>query len=122
MCESVTPQAESADPFRRSRPCQNCPYRTDAPLQLWAVEEFENLVANEGAELGTFYNCHKNDGCVCVGWLMKQDQAGLPSIRLRMSLSRHKVPVAYLDGLNSPADLYPDVLSMCRANYPKVFK
>lgn len=107
--------------FSRSAPCANCPYRKDAPLRLWAVEEFIKLAEKEADTLGAVYGCHKGDGCVCVGWLMKQDEARLPSIALRIALSRAQVPVSYLDGLHSPAPLFPDVLSMCRANYPEFF-
>jgi hypothetical protein len=72
--------------------------------------------------MGTVYNCHKNNGSICIGWLIKQDESNFPSIMLRISLSTHKVTREYLDSLHSPAPLYKNVMQMIKANYPKILK
>lgn len=105
-----------------TQPCSNCPYRTDAPLQLWDKCEFEKLLASEHETLGRVYNCHKNNGSVCVGWLMKQDENNFPSIMLRISLSKHNVTREYLDQLHSPFPLYKNVRAMIKANFPQLLK
>lgn len=109
-------------PFHCTQPCGNCPYRTDAPLQLWDKYEFEKLLKTETEFMGAIYNCHKDNGSVCIGWLMKQDENRFPSIRLRIALSKHKVTRKYLNKLNSPFPLYKDVKEMIAANYPKILK
>lgn len=109
------------EPFSKKAPCANCPYRKDAPLRLWSVEEFKDLAASETTPMGKVYGCHKGDGCVCVGWLMKQEEADFPSISLRVSLSRNNVTREYLDSLQSPAPLFDTVEQMCKANYPEAF-
>lgn len=104
--------------FTCTQPCNNCPYRTDAPLQHWHKSEYEKLLKMENEQFGTVYGCHKNNGSVCVGWLMKQDENRFPSIMLRIALSQNKVTREYLDSLHSPVPLYKNVKEMIKANYP----
>ncbi len=108
--------------FQCTQPCNNCPYRKDAPLAHWAVEEYEDLLEKEADPMGAVYGCHKANGSICVGWLMKQDENNLPSIRLRLELSREGVTREYLDSLKSPSPLYDSVREMAIANYPEHFK
>jgi hypothetical protein len=108
--------------YKCTQPCGNCPYRKDAPLRLWAVEEYIKLLEMENDYMGANYACHKANGSVCVGWLMKQDENRFPSIMLRLSLSKNNVTRQYLDSLNSPSPLYATVQEMAEANYPEVFK
>lgn len=103
-----------------TQPCNNCPYRTDAPLRHWDISEYEKLLAMENDYMGSVYGCHKNNGTVCVGWLMKQDERRFPSIMLRISLSHNNVTREYLDSLHSPAPLYDSVEDMIEANYPEI--
>jgi hypothetical protein len=86
--------------FKCTTPCNNCPYRKDAPLQHWSEDEFKDLIKNDGDYMGTVYGCHKNNGTVCVGWLINQDERGFPSIALRLKLSKDKVSHAYLNKLH----------------------
>lgn len=108
--------------YNRKSPCNNCPYRKDAPLKHWAKEEFIDLSKKDSDEIGSVYACHKKDGHVCVGWLMNQDQRGLPSLALRMDLSRQEVNRKYLDALHSKSQMYGSISEMCINNYPEVFK
>lgn len=107
--------------FHCTQPCNNCPYRKDAPLRHWSVEEYKDLLEKEQDVMGAVYGCHKNNGSVCVDWLMKQDDAGLPSIRLRLALSKEGVTREYMDKLHSPSPLFDSVEEMAKANYPEVF-
>lgn len=108
--------------FNCTQPCGNCPYRTDAPLQLWDKAEFKKLLEKEHDYLGAVYHCHKNNGSICVGWMIKQYEANFPSIALRLAFSKHNVPKAYFDSLSSPAPLYKDVAAMIKANFPGLLK
>lgn len=104
--------------FTKKSPCNNCPYRKDAPLKLWHKEEYEKLLRSENDQLGSIYGCHKKDGHTCVGWLMKQDENRFPSNMLRISLSRNNVTREYLDSLTCKSPLYKNVKEMVQANYP----
>ena len=104
--------------FHCTQPCGNCPYRTDVPVRHWDKYEFEKLLNSETDQFGAVYNCHKNNGSICVGWLMKQDENRLPSISLRISLSKHGITRDYIDKLHSPVPLYKSVRQMIKANFP----
>lgn len=106
--------------FTCSQPCNNCPYRTDAPLRLWDKSEYKKLLKTESSQFGSVYRCHKNNGSICVGWLMKQLENGCPSIMLRLAMIKKEPSKEYIEGLNSPAPLYENVKTMIRANYPKL--
>lgn len=106
--------------YTRKQPCNNCPYRKDAPLRHWAIEEFENLLDKESDYLGATFGCHKKDNHVCVGWLMNQDQRNFPSIMLRISLSQNNIPREYLDSLHCKSEMFETVEEMCFTNYPEL--
>lgn len=106
-----------SDFFKGYTPCKTCPYRKDAPLALWAKEEFQDLLDSEHHIMGRTYGCHKNNGTVCKGWLMNQDKRNFPSIALRIALSKDKITRAYLDKLYCNAPMFETVEEMCTANY-----
>ena len=108
--------------YKRKQPCNNCPYRCDAPLQHWSKEEFSDLMKKDSDYMGAVYGCHKNDGHVCVGWLMDQDNRNLPSIMLRISLSKNQVNRTYLDDLNCKSKMFGSIKEMVKANYPEILK
>jgi len=103
--------------FHCNQQCNNCPYRTDAPKQLWHKEEFKKLLEMENSQFGTVYGCHKNNGSICVGWFMKQMENGCPSIMLRLAMIKQKPTQEYLDSLHSPAPLFKSVKAMIRSNF-----
>lgn len=104
--------------FKRKSPCNDCPYRCDAPLSHWSKEEFDDLQREDTLQFGSTYGCHKNDGHVCVGWLMDQDKRNLPSISLRLVLSQSNVTRNYLDNLTCKSKMYTSIKEMVDANYP----
>lgn len=106
--------------FDCKSPCNNCPYRKDAPREHWSIEEFRGVLEGEAEPMGKVYKCHKNNGQICVGFLMNQDKRGLPSISLRMALLSHGVEREYLDSLHSPSGMFESVEAMCEANFPEL--
>lgn len=106
--------------FKKKSPCQNCPYRKDAPLALWSIEEFVDLLKHERSQMGTVYGCHKKDGNVCVGWLMNQDENRIPSIMLRLQLSQKKIDRKFMDSLNCKSERFETIEEMIVANYPEL--
>jgi hypothetical protein len=113
---------EKVDLFQCTRPCQFCPYRTDTPVQIWAKEEFETVLEKDADELGASFLCHKQNGSICVGFVMEQLQRDMPSLILRFDIARNDVPPEYFDKLNSPAPIYASVREMVRANYPELLE
>lgn len=107
--------------YSKTQPCKSCPYRRDAVLRHWSIEEFQDLLDNERDYFGAVYGCHTKDGSVCIGWLMDQDKRRFPSISLRLSLSRNKITREYLDKLGSNVEMYDNVEEMINANYPEIF-
>lgn len=112
-----------------TRPCENCPYRKDAPRRLWHRSEFEGVLAAEQSEFGKVYSCHKQvvlateERGFCAGWLLDQKKRGLPSIALRLALMHEPNDAAVLKSVNSDGlEMFPTVKAMCRANgvRPKV--
>lgn len=108
--------------YHCTQPCGNCPYRTDSKKKLWHPDEFKKVLDSENDYMGNTFLCHKQNGSICVGWLMDQDKRNLPSIMLRISLSKHNVTREYLDRLKSPAKLYKNAIAMIKANFPHLLK
>ena len=111
------------------RPCENCPYRKDAPRRLWAKEEFQDLLSGEASDLGTLYACHKfkevpaSERGLCAGWLLDQKKRGIPSIRLRLILMKDPSAVAAYQKVGDGGNqMFVSVKAMCRANSVRVLK
>ena len=80
----------------KAGPCNNCPWRKDAPTEYWDPEHFREIAEtcrNDG--MATML-CHKSnaEGCdtnfVCAGWLASQ---GTESIGVRLLIIEGKVNV-----------------------------
>lgn len=106
--------------FNKKSPCNNCPYRKDAPLQYWDKVEFERLLQMGKDYMGAVYGCHKKDDNVCVGWLMDQDERNCPSIALRIALTKKNITRAYLDTLSCKSERFTSVEEMVAANFPEL--
>lgn len=106
--------------FKGKSPCKDCPYRTDAPLQKWSIEEFKELIKNDREYIGKLYYCHKKDDIVCGGWLMDQDERRFPCIALRLELSHQKIDRVYLDALSCKVARFTSIEAMAVANYPEL--
>ena len=107
----------------KKKPCANCPYRKDAPLALWSVEEFERLLDTENDVIGSVFGCHKKDDTICTGWLVKQIERDFPSNMMRMRLITSGTPWKDLDHyLENQPEMYATVLEMALANFPEEFK
>jgi hypothetical protein len=108
--------------YSKTKPCDNCPYRKDAPLKHWSIDEFKDLLKKDKDYFGTVYGCHKKDESVCIGWLMDQVKRDFPSIALRLSLSRNGISRTYLDSLSCSSEMFDTVKEMCIANFPSLKK
>ena len=105
----------------KREPCKSCPYRRDAPLNLWSNEEFEDLLASERTQKGTTYGCHeygkrREQAQVCVGWLLNQRENNVPSMMLRLALMTNNAALACYNEDSSPVEMYESVEEMCAEN------
>lgn len=106
--------------FECKTPCGNCPYRKDAPLAHWHIEEFQKVLDAEKSQCGSVFLCHKQNGSICVGFLINQIERNLPSIALRLALSNHGVDRHYLDSISCKSEMFESVEEMCAANFPEI--
>lgn len=104
-------------------PCENCPYRLDAPRRLWHREEFEKTLLADADPIGAVFACHKQGGLepeargFCAGWALDQKARGVPSVALRLELVRDPEALSAFDRLTSAGvGLFRMVRAMCRAN------
>lgn len=104
-------------------PCENCPYRLDAPRRHWAREEFEGVLRSEASYMGALYTCHKhaalpeNERGFCAGWLLNQKARNIPSIKLRIQLCYEPDAAAAMQAVNTGGlRMFRTVKAMCRAN------
>ncbi len=104
--------------FSGTHPCVSCPYRKDAPRQLWGKCEFDKLLDEDKKMFGGNYKCHKNDGSACKGWLINQDKRNHPNINLRLLLSKEGITREYLDKLNCKVPMFETIEEMAEANFP----
>jgi hypothetical protein len=106
------------------KPCNNCPYRKDAPTEFWHREEFENLLESDADPLnGGIFACHKGkdrppeERTVCIGWLLDQKNRNIPSIQLRLKLLRDSELVEITEQATGEGlELYDSIEEMCKAN------
>ena len=111
------------------RPCENCPYRIDAPRQYWSREEFRAVLDGEEGNVGVrageaapVWACHKQKDLPtrergpCAGWLLDQKKRGVPSIKLRLQLAFDPDTREAFERVSSDVAMFESTEAMCRAN------
>lgn len=107
---------------KKIAPCDNCPWRTDAPLRYWDDEHFRSIWSSCQDDGLALMLCHKskpNEGLElpCAGAILV---VGFDAIGLRIAAIQGRVnPNEYsANGI----ELYPDFKAMLRANEIEVPK
>ena len=120
--EKIMPKKEvkKVGIFECKTPCGNCPYRKDAPLAHWNIDEFKKTLDAEADIIGSAFMCHKQNGSICVGYLMNQDERDFPSNALRLTFIKHGVDREYLDALYCKSERFETIEEMCLANFPEL--
>lgn len=116
--------AETTTPIKAHMiaPCENCPYRRDAPIKHWDQREYLSVLKGEYSDLGTTFACHKqrdlppNQRGLCAGFLLDQKERDVPSIMLRLLLSTDQSARDAYERVHSDVPMYVDAIEMCRAN------
>lgn len=110
------------------KPCAKCPYRKDAPLELWSPEEFKGVLEQDKAVLGNVFACHKHGkkmraekaAPLCAGYVLDQVKRDIPSNALRLLLVRSGNPQRSMDRLKAVSAnglaMYETIEEMCSAN------
>lgn len=107
------------------RPCAKCPFRKDAPVELWHKSEFERVLRDErSATLGAVFGCHRHGmrhrgGArvpICAGWALDQVKRGVPSIALRLAFVLEGDDGSLDAVTNGGHETYETVMEMCAAN------
>jgi hypothetical protein len=106
--------------FECKTPCGNCPYRKDAPREFWHRDEFRKVADSGRKFIGDNFLCHKNNGSICVGYLMVQIANGMPNIGLRLAIIQHGVSRDYFDSLYCKSELFASPEEMIEANFPEL--
>lgn len=98
----------------RREPCQECPWRLDAPVGRFPVEAFRHSANTcHDAALRTFA-CHMSGAdkpATCAGFLLSRSAIHNVAVRVGMSAGRLD-----LDQVSSTVPLYGDYRAMAIAN------
>jgi hypothetical protein len=97
------------------RPCENCPWRVDAPRGYWDPSHFEEIWKNCQDDGMNQMACHKSTAerpLPCQGWVRVM---GFRAIGVRLLVMRDHVSEAEVADRDGPA-LFPSFAAMLRAN------
>jgi len=97
------------------RPCENCPWRVDAPRGYWAPDHFESIWENCQDDGMHVMGCHKSSSAnflPCQGWIRVM---GFGSIGVRLLAMQGKITAAEVEDDKGPA-LFKTFAAMLRAN------
>lgn len=105
-----------------STPCNDCPWRKDAPPGHWHPDHFRDIYRTCQDDGVGLMLCHKaaalppgpkRDGLFCRGWVLVMGGA---AIGVRLALLRGIVSTGDLDPAPNGPDLYETFDAMMRAN------
>lgn len=104
------------------RPCNNCPWRVDAPRQYWDPQHFLDIWKNCQDDGVNLMMCHKTNDqteaqrkanqLICQGWARVQ---GFDAIGVRLALIKGEVTVQEVEDRKGPK-LFKTFEAMMRAN------
>lgn len=104
---------------RVRQPCNNCPWRVDAPRQHWDPTHFTSIWRNCQDDGLHVMACHKSSALpagetplTCQGWIRV---LGMSAIGVRIALLRGSVTIEEVDDRSGPK-LFPTFEAMLKAN------
>lgn len=110
------------------KPCDNCPWRIDAPRGHWADDHFESIAVNCRDDGQHVMLCHKAvnmpggaanpEAPICQGWVRV---IGFDAVGVRIAALRGRVTSNEVNDV-SPPRLFKSFEAMLRANGIKVPK
>jgi uncharacterized protein DUF6283 len=102
------------------KPCDNCPWRRDAPVGYWDPQHFQEIWRNCQDDGANLMLCHKamklpapeRPRLICQGWVRV---IGLNAIGVRLAVMTGRVSDEELHDTEGPA-LYESFKEMMEAN------
>lgn len=106
------------------KPCDNCPWRVDAPRGYWDPQHFIDIATNCRDDGLHVMLCHKANALPeerrhelpCQGWARVM---GTTAIGVRIALMRGTLAVEEVADRGAP-ELFPTFGAMLRANHIKI--
>ena len=107
-------------PGKLRRPCENCPWRVDAPRGYWDPQHFVDIWKNCQDDGLNVMLCHKSNAVPpedrgeipCQGWIRVM---GFSAIGVRILAMRGQIAVEEVEDKDGPK-LFPSFTAMMRAN------
>lgn len=99
---------------RVHRPCANCPWRKDAPVNYWHPDHFRSIATtcrNDGLHMMQCHKTTKETLRICAGWAAVE---GFDAIGLRIAALFGRYDPASLD--TKGLELYESFDEMLEAN------
>ncbi len=102
------------------RPCENCPWRVDAPREHWHPQHFLDIWRNCQDDGMNVMLCHKSNALPkeergdvpCQGWIRVM---GFDAIGVRVLAMRDKITTEEVEDREGP-ELFPTFAAMLLAN------
>lgn len=112
--------AESSSTTKLRRPCENCPWRVDAPRGYWDPQHFVDIWNSCQDDGMAVMLCHKSSALPkaergdvpCQGWIRVM---GFDAIGVRLLVMRGRASPEEVEDTGGPA-LFPTFNAMMRAN------
>jgi len=106
------------------RPCENCPWRVDAPRDYWDPQHFVKIWRSCQDDGTSIMLCHKSgalpkedrSSVPCQGWIRVM---GFHAIGVRILAMQAKITAEEVEDRDGP-DLFPTFAAMMRANKIKL--
>ena len=110
----------TVDTMKLRRPCENCPWRVDAPRGYWDPQHFVDIWRNCQDDGLNIMLCHKSNAAPkekrpeipCQGWIRVM---GFSAIGVRILVMRNQVTMEEVEDTAGP-ELFPTFVKMMRAN------
>ena len=110
----------TAETTKLRRPCENCPWRVDAPRGYWDPQHFIDIFRNCQDDGLNIMLCHKSGALPkeqrpdipCQGWIRVM---GFNAIGVRILVMRNQVTMEEVEDTAGP-ELFPTFVKMMRAN------
>ena len=110
----------TAETAKLRRPCNNCPWRVDAPREHWDPQHFVEIWRNCQDDGLHVMLCHKSNALPeaergnipCQGWIRVM---GRDAIGVRVLLMKGKITFEEVEDRDGP-ELFPTFTAMMRAN------
>ena len=109
--------------YNLKRPCENCPFKREAPRGVWTADHYTMLQGlcekhTSPSNMGTFA-CHdtRPEGThACAGWVLWQQEHCFPSLGIRLAMSLGHCTARDIEALDHEVEIFTDVDELAEVN------